>query len=55
LAENFFAACQDKIPQSKRYLYKKLQREGHEYNKTWLLYAPADLLAIVRKGIIHNV
>jgi predicted transcriptional regulator of viral defense system len=55
LPEDFFAACRDKIPKSKRYLYKKLQREGHEYNKTWLLYAPADLLAVVSKGISHNV
>jgi predicted transcriptional regulator of viral defense system len=50
LAESFFAACRGKVPQCNRYLYRELRQEPHVLRKDWRLYAPLDLMTVIRKG-----
>ena len=51
LSDNFFAACEARIGQSKRYLYKPPTLEKMEYNRRWRLVVPHDLLKITNKGV----
>ena len=50
LSEDFFIACLNKVPKSKRYLYEGLRQEPRVLNKSWALYVPEDLLAVTKKG-----
>jgi predicted transcriptional regulator of viral defense system len=50
LSDNFFAACQSKIPSAKRYLYQGLQAEPHTLDRDWLLFVPENLM----KGDIYG-
>jgi predicted transcriptional regulator of viral defense system len=50
LSDNFFAACQSKIPSAKRYLYQGLQAEPHTLDRDWLLFVPEKLT----KGDIYG-
>jgi predicted transcriptional regulator of viral defense system len=54
LPDIFFASCQSKTPQSKRYLYPRLRNEPHMLCRQWALYVPEDLLALTRKGMLAD-
>ena len=53
LTEVFFDVCLKKVPKGKRYLYRGLQFEPHVPNKSWSLYVPKDLLAMMKKGTLY--
>jgi predicted transcriptional regulator of viral defense system len=44
LSDGFFAACQSKIPNAKRYLHHGVQAEDHILNRDWRLYVPENLI-----------
>jgi len=46
----FFDKLRKRIPKSERCFYKGIKRERHKLNRDWRLFAPDDLLSIVRKG-----
>ena len=50
LPDSFFNALRERVPKSKRYFYKGIERERHKLNRDWRLFVPDDLLSIVRKG-----
>jgi predicted transcriptional regulator of viral defense system len=50
LSDSFFADCQSKIPNAKRYLHGGVQAEAHTLNRDWLLFVPENLI----KGDIYG-
>jgi predicted transcriptional regulator of viral defense system len=54
LADDFFTACQGKVPKNKRYLYDRIKHERRILNKSWALYVPDDLMALIKKGAYYG-
>lgn len=50
LPDSFFDECRINIPQGKRYFYNGIRHDSSVLYKDWLLYAPKDLMRIIRKG-----
>lgn len=50
LSDSLFAACQEKINKSTRYLYGGIQFEDPKFSKEWRLFVPNDLMKLIDEG-----
>lgn len=50
LSDSLFAACQEKIEKSTRYLYGGIQFEDPQFSKEWRLFVPHDLMKLIDEG-----
>ena len=51
LSDDFFAFCKTKFTKSKQYLQYGVLDKSYTLNKAWALYAPRDLMSVIRKGV----
>ena len=50
LSDTFFNECAEYIGGSVRYLYDGIQYESPQYNATWQVFVPVDLMKLIDKG-----
>ena len=51
LTDDFFAQCAANIGKSKRYLYMPTDMNDMEYNRTWQLIVPKNLMSATAEGV----
>ena len=51
LSDDFFAECAANIGKSKRYLFTPTNMDDMEYNRTWQLIVPKDLMNATAEGV----
>jgi len=50
LPDDFFAFCRKHSAKNNRYFQYNVRDKSYALNETWALYAPRDLMSIIRKG-----